>query len=433
MTFLHFCLNLEGWLALPSTLLFLAVGIYLTIKTRFIQIRALPRFFQLVLGGVKHHHEEGEKLINPFHALLTAMSSTIGMGNIAGPSIAIITGGPGALFWLVVYSFFGAVTKFTEVLLAMNLRKKLPNGSVLGGPTQYLRNISPALGVWYGGITVFLFAGWSGLQANTLANIFYLEAIPKWLTGIFLCGIILAVLVGGIKRLGELCSKLVPFMFLLYVSFALFILLSDLPVLLHAFGLICSHVFTPCAAIGGFLGATVFSAMHSGIHRSIYITEAGLGTSSIIHAMADTDKHRDQAILAMVSVTADVILSVLSGLLVLVTGIWTRGEFSSTLIYEVFRDYSSDFGKWVLLLSITLFVITTIIGNSFNASQSYASFTRYRGMRWYYLFLCFVTFAGALIEMPIAWKIMDILLVLVAVPHLIGLVLLSFKYSSLIK
>lgn len=433
MDMLQFCTRIDDFLAMPSTILFVLIGIFLTFKTRFVQIRAFPRLVSLVTGGVEHHHSEKEKMINPFHALLTAMSTTIGMGNIAGPSIAVITGGPGALFWLVIYSFFGAVTKFTEVVLAMTLRKKLPDGSVLGGPTQYLKDISPLLGMWYGGITVFLFAGWSGLQANTLANVFFLESVPKWITGFVLAVVVFMVMMGGIKRIGAVASKLVPFMFILYVSFALFILFSDLRVLCHALGLIFHHVFTPCAAVGGFLGATVISALKTGVHKSVYITESGLGTSSIPHSMADTDQVRDQAILAMFSVAADMVLSILSGLLVIVTGVWSRGEFSSTLVYEVFRDYSSGFGKYVLLASITLFVLTTVIGNSFNASQSFASFTRYRGMTAYYIFLCVIIFVGALVQVPLAWKIMDILLVLVAIPHLVGLFALSLKHSKLIK
>ncbi|MFS8506972.1 MAG: amino acid carrier protein [Candidatus Babeliales bacterium] len=372
-------------------------------------------------------------MINPLHALLTAMATTIGMGNIAGPSIAIAMGGPGALFWLVMYAFLGSVVKFTEVMFSISLRKKLPDGSVLGGPTQYLRDLAPWLGAWYGAITVFLFAGWSGLQANTLANVFYLEAVPKWATGLALAAVVFFALTGGIKRIGEIASKLVPCMFVLYVSFASFILFQNPSALYQAVCLVFNHAFQPCAAVGGFLGATVFMAMKTGIHRSIYITECGLGTSSIAHAMADTDEPRDQALLAMFSVGADTILSILSGLLVLVTGVWSRGEFTSTLVYEVFRDFSSDLGRWVLLLSITLFVLTTVIGNSFNASQSYAAFTRYRGMTRYYIFLSAIIFCGALVEMPLAWKVMDVLLILVAIPHLIGLVLLTLKHPKLIK
>jgi len=425
---------MDTLLAMPSTLLFVFVGVFLTIKSRFVQIRALPRFFTLIRQGVKHHHPKKEKMIDPIRALLTAMATTIGMGNIAGPAIAVVMGGPGALFWLVAYTFFGSVTKFSEVMFSMTLRKKLPDGGVLGGPTQYLRAVTPLLGVWYGAITVFLFAGWSGLQANTLANVFYLEGVPKWITGLILASVVFCALMGGIRRVGAIASKLVPLMFVLYVTFASFILLKDINALGQAFVLIGKHIFSPCAPLGGFLGATIFEALKTGVHRNIYITEAGLGTSSISHAMADTDAPRDQAILAMFSVVADMVPSVLSGLLVIVTGMWARSnEINSTLVYEVFRDYSNDFGKWVLLASISLFVLTTVIGNSFNASQSFASFTRYRGMVLYYIFLSFLIFVGALVSVPLAWKAMDLLLVLVAVPHLLGVLFLSFKYSDLIK
>jgi alanine or glycine:cation symporter, AGCS family len=432
MDILQACRGIDAFFAMPTTVLFLVVGVTLTIKSRFIQFRALPRLWRLLTSGVKHHHNEKEKMINPFHALLTAMSTTIGMGNVVGPSIAIIAGGPGALFWLVIFGFFGAVTKFAEVMLAITLRKKLPDGNILGGPTQYLRDIHPLLGEWYGVVTVFLFAGWSGMQANTLASTYALEGISPYVTGTVLAVIVFVVLLGGIKRIGEVASKLVPFMFIMYVTFAMGILLSDISALQDAISLIFSHIFNPCAAVSGFIGATIFTAVRTGVLRNMYITESGLGTSSIAHSMADTDSARDQSILAMFSVIADMILSTLSGLLVIVTGIWMRGDFSNTLVYEVFKSYSPGVGKFVLLISITLFVLTTVIGNSYNASQSFASFTKHRGLIWYYIFLCLVIFAGALVEVPIAWAIMDILLVVVAVPHLAGVLYLSFKHKKIL-
>lgn len=433
MDILETCRGIDAFFAMPITMLFLAVGVVLTVKSRFIQFRGLPRLWQLLSSGIKHDHCDKDQTINPFHALLTAMSTTIGMGNVVGPSIAIIAGGPGALFWLVVFGFFGAVTKFTEVMLAITLRKKLPDGNILGGPTQYLKDFHPLLGQWYGAVTIFLFAGWSGMQANTLASTYALEGVNPYITGAVLAIVVFVVLLGGIKRIGEVASKLVPFMFVMYVTFAMGILLSDIGALQNAFSLIFSHVFNPCAAVSGFVGATVFSAVRTGVLRNMYITESGLGTSSIAHAMADTDSARDQSILAMFSVIADMTLSILSGLLVIVTGIWMRGDFSNTLVYEVFKSYSPGMGKIVLLISITLFVLTTVIGNSYNASQSFASFTKHKGLIWYYLFLCLVIFGGALIEVPVAWAIMDILLVVVAIPHLIGVLVLSFKHKNLLK
>lgn len=432
MSLIDICTHIIDVVAMPAMLLYLSVGIFLTFKTRFIQVRALPRLIRLLSGGVKHHKTKGEKSINPFHALLTAMSTTIGMGNIVGPTIAVTTGGPGALFWLVAYAFFGAVTKFTEVIFAMETRVKLKGGEIIGGPTQYLKEVSPYLAMWYGGLTMFLFAGWSAQQANTLANIFELEAVPPWVTGFLLAFIVFVVLLGGIQRIGEVASKLVPFMFVLYVTFALSILFSDFSALRDAISLVFESAFKPCAAVGGFVGASIIAAMQQGIHRSIYITEAGLGTASIAHAMADTDRHADQAILAMFSVAADMILSILSGLIVIVTGLWVRGGFSNTLVYEAFKVYSPGIGKWVLLASITLFVLTTVIGNSFNASQSFASFSKYRWMLWYYAALAAVIFAGALADVVLVWKLMDIAQVLIAVPHLIGLLILASRKGKLI-
>lgn len=433
MTIGYVCGYINNLVAAPAMIMFLGIGIFLTLKTRFVQIRAVPRFIKLMTHGIGYHYTKGEKAINPFHALFTAMATTIGMGNIVGPTVAIISGGPGALFWLTAYSFFGSVTKFTEVIFALGSRVKLKNGNIIGGPTQYLREVTPLLGGWYAAITMFLFAGWSAQQANTLASVFALESVPVEVTGAVLALFVFFVLVGGIQRVGQVASKLVPFMFVLYVVFALAILLVDIPALKAAIGLVFSNAFSPCAAVGGFLGATVISAMQQGIHRSIYITEAGLGTSSIAHAQADTDRHQDQAILAMFSVGADTILSILSGLIVLATGMWTRGGFSNTLVYEAFKAHSPGLGKWILLASITLFVLTTVIGNSFNASQSFASFTRYRWMIGYYLVLAILIFCGALANVVTIWKVMDVLQLLVAIPHLAVLFVLSITKGKLLK
>ncbi len=427
------CSKIDEFFALPSLIMFLAIGIFLTIKTKFVQFRAFGRFMSLLSRGVKHTHVKNEKSINPFHALLTSMATTIGMGNIVGPTIAISTGGPGALFWLVAYSFFGAVVKFTEVSFAINFRTRLASGNLIGGPTQYLKQVSNFLAIWYGAVTVFLFAGWSGLQANTLATIFALESIPKTITGLVLAVIVLIVVRGGIVRIGEVTSKLVPFMFVMYVTFTLSIILSDISGLWSALCLVVASAFSPSAAVGGFLGASVIAAMRQGINRNIYITEAGLGTSSIAHSMADTQHATDQAILAMYSIIADTFLMILSGLLILVTGLWSRGAFSNTLVYEAFKTYSPGFGKWVLLASVMLFVVTTVIGNSFNASQSFASFTKYRWMNWYYAFLALVVVLGAHAQVPLVWKIMDVMQIMVAVPHILGLFILTLKRSDVLK
>lgn len=175
------------------------------------------------------------------------------------------------------------------------------------------------------------------------------------------------------------------------------------------------------------------AAMRVGIQRNMHITEAGLGTSSIAHSMTDVDKASDQAVLAMFSIIADTSVAFISGLLVLVTGKWMTAAFSNTMVYEVFKSYSPGFGKWVLLATVTLFVITTVIGNSFNASQSFASFFRYKGINWFYLVLSIVIFGSCLMQAPAVWKMMDVIQVLVAVPHMVGLLILAFRHGKLLK
>lgn len=422
------------FLAIPVTILFFGVAIILTVKTGFLQIRALPRFIRLLTQGVKPKlTSDGKKVtgsMGSIHALFTAMATTIGIGNIVSPSLAIISGGPGALFWLVFYILIGSATKFTEVVFALHTRIKTEDGHIIGGPMYYLAQVQPWLAVWYGCAMAFLMAGWSSVQANTIASILAYESIPAWITGLSLAVMVWFVLQGGAQRVGNVAAALVPTMFVCYVSFSLYILLSHPVALLQAFKLIAHNIFTPSAAVSGL---TAFGVMRIGICRGIFITESGLGTASIPHAMADVQKPSDQGILAMFSAGADAFLSLLSGLLVLVTGIWTQGEFRSTLVYEVFKNYSPTFGRYILMVSIALFAITTVIGNSFNGRQSFASITNFRWIKLYVLFTIILIMCGSVSNSCLMWEMMDTALIFVAIPNLIGVLYLAFKKPDLLK
>lgn len=421
-------------IALPATILFFGAGIILTLKLRFIQFRGFPRLLKLVRTHGGQAVEQTSKTINPFHAMFAAMATTIGMGNIVGPTIAIYTGGPGALFWLLVYIFFASATKFTEVTFGLYTRTKTADGSLVGGPMQYLTLVHPALASWYIGIMMFLFVYWSGLQANTLAQIFAQEAVPVWFIGAVLACITYVVLQGGASRVGTLASRLVPIMFVLYVTFALFILLHDLHALVQAFALVGRSIVSPAAAMGGFVGATVLKAMQSGAFQAIFISEAGLGTSSIAHAMSDAKRPTDQGILALYSMGADAFLSLISGLLVLVTGVWMSGSFRSTLIYEVFKMNSPVLGRFILIGAVTLFVLTTIIGNIFNGTQAVSSVAKSKQwIRRYLYFAIIVVFLGPIAPVRLIWEVMDTLLFLVAVPNLIALLILAYTRSDVIE
>ncbi len=420
----------------PAVIFFFGVGIVLTIKTGFVQIRAWPRFFKLITQGVSGTKgEEKKETINPFHALFTAMATTIGMGNVVTPSLAIMIGGPGALFWLIFYMFFGAVTKYSEVTFALATRESLPDGFILGGPIQYLKSVSSFLSNWYGYLIIVVIVSWSGGQANTLANILALEGVPHWVVGLSLATFVLIVLAGGAKRVGDFASKLVPIMFVLYVIFSLSILVRNPLASYRAIKLVFSCAFTSSAAVGGFFGATMFRAIREGIFRGVFITEAGLGTSSIPHALADTKNPTDQGVLAMGSMLADAFLSCLSGLLVLITGIWSIGAFRSTLVYEVFKLNAPGIGQYILLLSVSLFVLTTVVGNSFNGVRCFGTLVKDNKMlvRFYMAFSVAFIFVGALIPMKLLWMIMDTLVMIVAIPNLVGLLILAFKKGELLK
>lgn len=430
------CSEFNAFFAIPSTILFFGAAIYLTIRAGFLQFTGFPRFVSLLLNGFKREQEHDQKgrvtTISSFHALFAAMASTIGMGNIVGPSVAIMVGGPGALFWLLIYIFFGAATKFVEVTLAMRTRVETTSGLV-GGPMEYLKLVSPFLARWYSVVMTLLFVSWSSLQSNTLASILGYQQVPAFYVGVLLGLIVLAVVGGGASRVGTVASKLVPVMFVLYVTFSSLILLASISSVIEAFKMIFSSAFSFAAPMGAFVGATVSTAMQQGIYRSIFITEAGLGTSSISHAMSDAKSPTDQGLLALFSMISDAILSLLSGLIVLVTGVWTTGFFRSTLIYEAFQVYAPVYGKYILLLSIGLFVLTTVIGNTFNGRQSFASLTSSIGANWYIRFSALAIFAGALLPVQFMWNVMDVLLTLVAIPNIVGLLIIAYKKPELIK
>jgi AGCS family alanine or glycine:cation symporter len=434
MSFITSCYVLTDMLALPTVFLFFGAGVILSFKTDFIQLRSFSRFMRLLTTGVEARHRQSNlATISPMKALMTAMSTTIGIGNVVAPSIAIAIGGPGALFWMLVYSFFGAVVKYAEVTFAVHTRQKTKDGRVLGGPTQYLHWVTPFLGWWYGALTIFLFGAWSAIQTNTLSRILAHECVPTVWTGLVLAITTFLVLIGGAQRVGALASRVLPAMFMLYIVFAGFILFKDLSAVVNAFKLMVYYAFNPATGLTGFAGASVYMALKTGLYKGIFVTEAGVGTSAIPHALADVERGSDQGILAMYSIIADMILSLISGLIVLVTGAWYMCGANDILIYEAFCNNSPLIGKYILITTVSLFALTTIIGNSFNGSQSFASFTRNRHMLWYHAAVACGVYFGAQTQVPLIWALSEILLALVALPNLIGIIFLAYKYPAVLK
>lgn len=424
---------LNAYLALPVLLLFFGTAIFLTIKLGIPQIRAFPRFIHLIKGGIQKG-QTGARTISPFHALFSAMATTVGMGNVVGPSMAISVGGPGALFWLLLYIVLGSATKFTEVTFALYSRKTNARGDIVAGPSQYLSLITPGLGNWYAFLTIFLFTVWSGIQVNTLASIWVQEGVPLWTSGVLSVAILLSVVLGGVQRIGYFASRTVPLKFLLYVVFALLILLQDIPALLSAIRSVFTNAFSSAALTGGLAGISLLKIIREGLYKGIFITEAGVGTSSISNALADVERPTDQGILALYSGIVDLFLSSLSGLLTLITGIWLSGQLNNTIIYEAFKSHSPiPGGQYLLMFIILLFAITALIGNTYNGSQSFATITNYRYVKTYYIIAAFIAFISAFAAVPFIWGMMDIVLALVAIPNLLGIVYLTCKYPEITR
>ncbi len=432
MDLINFFKSINLLLDIPVTIAFLCVALFLTLYLGIPQIRFFKHFLSFAKEGFGRSDDSQVKTINAFHAMFTAMSTSIGVGTVVGPSLAIALGGPGALFWLVIYAILGSVTKLTEVSFAIKFREITQEGRVIGGPAEYLRKVHPFLASWYGVATIFLFAGWSGIQSKALSEILLEKGVPEWISGLCLAVIVFIVLIGGAKRVGNVASRLVPLMFILYVTFSCWILLTHLSVLGESLQLIFRSVLYPTAPVGGFLGATLFAAIREGTFKGVFITESGMGTSSIAHSMSDVKRPLDQGILAMYSVAAEIFLCILSGLLVLVTGVWKTGVFSNILVFKIFESQLPIIGPTFFIASIILFITTTAIGNSFNGSQSFAAFTKYRWIKAYYLFVCTIIFLSSIAHLSLVWAVMDVVLPLVAIPNLIGILYLTFKYPKVL-
>ena len=408
--------------------IFLLVGVFLSILIGFPQLRKGRRFLQVISS--QDVTTSTKNTISPLQALLTAMSTSLGSGSIAGVPLAIVIGGPGALFWIVVYAFFGSVTKFTEVAFAIKYRTRAADRSIIGGPTSYLWQVHPLLACWYGACAMILFAGWSALQAKALSEVFGRLGVSEYVTGAATSLFVLYMLIGGAKRIGTLSSYLVPVMCTSYLLACMFILLQDISLLGEMFMLVVSKAFTPTAATGGFLGATVFMAMRQGVFKSAYVTEAGVGTAAYPHALADTESAIDQGILAMYSVAIDTFFCLISGFVVLVTGVWTSGAACNSLIYDAFDLGLPTIGPAILIFSLVLFVTGTAVGNSFNGSKSFGFFTGNKYLIGYYIFVVIMMFLGSVAHSLTLWAVMDVILPLTALPNLIGLVYLAIHHRK---
>ncbi|WP_027360283.1 alanine/glycine:cation symporter family protein [Desulforegula conservatrix] len=413
---------------LPMLILLVGTGIWLTFVLKGLQFTQL--FHSLYLAFIKRREdtdEEGD--ISHFQALMTALSATVGTGNIAGVATAIATGGPGAMFWMWVTGLVGMATKYAEAVLAVHYREKDKNGNMCGGPMYY---ISKGLGWKWLGVLFAIFASIAAfgignmVQANSIAEAVKVTFnIPTWSTGLVMMIFTALVVLGGIKSIGKVSSVLVPVMIVFYMAGAIIILFISMDKLPEAFALIFRQAFTPTAATGGFLGSSVMLAARMGIARGVFSNESGLGSAPIAAAAAQTKHPVTQALISMTQTFIDTILVCsMTGLVIIVTGTWSSGKTGAELTTIAFQGAIPG-GDLIVTIGIILFAYSTILGWCYYGEKSMEflfgekSILPYRSV-----FVAFVM-VGSTMKLETAWTLADIFNGLMAIPNLIAILLLT--------
>ncbi|MCL7413036.1 MAG: sodium:alanine symporter family protein [ANME-2 cluster archaeon] len=435
--------------------LLIGTGIYLTIRLRGLQVRKLVYTLRLFQGP----GAEGKGDISPFKALMTTISGTIGTGNIAGVATAISLGGPGALFWMWITALVGMATKFVECTLSLHFRDELPDGTMIGGPFYYLekgfrrRKIGVFLGMLFAFFGVLSSFGIGNMtQANSMSIALNdTFNVPGVVTGLVLAVVVGVVVIGGIKRLGDVAGSLVPFMAIIYILIALLVLVLNIRELPDALLLIIRSAFTGTAAAGGFTGAAVASAMRFGIARGIFSNEAGLGSAPMAHATARTSHSVRQGLVAMLGPFIDtIVMCSMTGLVIVSTGAWETGKTSTSLSIHAFNSQIGFAGDVIVTLGMVMFAFTTILTWSFYGKQCISYFVEkvskgiglYRSfLRLYYsVFLVGIVVGAGVVDLPQAvqyldriWLFSDITNALMAIPNLVGLIFLNKIVLDLVR
>ncbi|WP_373185188.1 alanine/glycine:cation symporter family protein [Halopseudomonas sp.] len=417
----------------PAMLALLAgTGLYLTLGLKLIPQRKLGFGFKMLWRGRKST-AEGD--ISPFNALMTALSATVGTGNIAGVATALFFGGPGALFWMWAIAVVGMATKFCEAALAVHFREKDALGHHVGGPMYYIKNGLGKNWKWLGVLfAVFgMLAGFgigNTIQSNSVADALQSTfGVSPLITGIVIAVLVALVLIGGIKRIGEVAGKLVPIMALFYVGGGLIILITHAAELPEAFGLIFYHAFNPAAAAGGFAGATIWAAMRFGIARGVFSNEAGLGSAPIAHAAAKTSNPVRQGTVAMLGTFIDtIVICSITGLVIMVTGAWQSGENGASLSAHAFNlGLPGGWGQYIVSIGLAIFAFTTIIGWSFYGEKcTQFLFGEKSNIPFRVIWVLAIPLGTLpIVDLGSLWLVADTLNALMAIPNLIALLLLS--------
>ncbi len=410
------------------------VGLLLTVRLGFIQFRHLGTALRITLSKKSRAKSGREGDITPFAALSTALAATLGNGNIAGVATALFAGGPGAIFWMWICGLLGMATKYSEAMLGVHFRQKHPDGTIAGGPMYYIRaglNDS-ILSKFLAGMfavcgAVAAFGIGNMVQSNQMSHVVESQfGIPAALTGIIITLLAGLVILGGIKRIGSVASKLVPGMVLIYFVFGAVVLVLNVKMIPSAFLLIFEHAFTPVSATGGFLGATIREAVQLGARRGIFSNEAGLGSAPIAHAAAQTPGPMYQGLIGITEVFIDtIVVCTFTALIILTTGSWMTGLDGTAMTAAAYSHGIPFLGGAIVALSSLLFGFSTLIGWSYYGEQCLKYLFGLRITTAYRTVFTLLILVGALVSLDLVFAFADIANAFMALPNLIGLLLLS--------
>ncbi|MCB9077647.1 MAG: sodium:alanine symporter family protein [Anaerolineaceae bacterium] len=413
----------------PAMLLLLVgTGFWLTFALRGLQFTQLGHSLYLALIKRKDDGDEPGDITH-FQALMTALSATVGTGNIAGVATAVAAGGPGALFWMWLTGLVGMATKYAEAVLAVKFREVDDEGTMSGGPMYY---IAKGTGLKWLGALFAVFASIAAfgigdmVQSNSIAEAVQASFnIPSYLTGIVLMVFTAIVILGGIKSIGRVTSVLVPIMIVFYMGGALFIILKNITGVPAALLFILEEAFTPTAAAGGFLGSTVMLTIRMGVARGVFSNESGLGSSPIAAAAAQTKHPVTQALVSMTQTFIDtIVVCTMTGLVLVLTGAWQSGQTGAQLTVTAFETGMTG-GSYVVTIGLVLFAYSTILGWCYYGEKSIEYLFGTKSIRPYrYVYIIFVG-VGAIAQLNLVWALSDVFNGLMAVPNLIGLLLLT--------
>ena len=436
----------------PAMICIVGVGLLLSIRTGFLQIRKFPYAMKVTIGRMLKKREASDGALTPFQAVCTALAATVGTGNIAGVAGAIAIGGPGAVFWMWISALLGMCTKFSEVTLAVHFREKNAEGDLVGGPMYYIKNGLKKQWHWlaylfaaFGVLTVF--GTGNATQVNTITTaidsaLYNYGVISEQnvstlnlVIGIILAVLIGLILLGGIKRIGQVAEKLVPFMAVIYIILAIGVVILNYRNIPTVFASIFKGAFSPASVTGGAVGS-FFMSMKKGVSRGIFSNEAGLGTGSIAHACADTRKPVKQGFFGIFEVFVDtIVICTLTALVILCSGV-PVGYGDAAGAELTILGFTSTYGSWVSIftaIAMCCFAFSTIIGWGFYGTRCVEFLLGTRANRPFMILYALVAIVGATMELGLMWNIAETFNGLMVIPNLIAVFLLSGVVVRLVK